>query len=184
MTDKEVLIDFYATYWQQVQKVLHDMPHAAITWSPNSDIHCIAVLGWHLGRSLDLLTVRLLRGQPSGHELWYTDGWCERMDYDPTGIGYGGFGNLAGYTPWDIDAIPLMTVSELLRYFNSAYDQLVAYLNEMIEEELGVISADMRHLEQTKYEWLRNFLNDGRQTLGTIKTMRSMWLHSQESLMR
>ena len=184
MTEKELLIDFYATYWQRVQTILHDMPRAAMTWTPNSDIRSIAILGWHLGRSLDLLTVRLLRGLPSEQELWHVAGWCERTGYDPTGIGYGGFGNLAGYAPWDVDGIPLLTVVELLDYFNAAYDQLMVYLTEMDVKELGEISADMRHLDQTKYEWLRNFLNDGRETLGTIRTMHRLWLLSQERLMR
>ncbi len=184
MIVNDVLIDFYTTYWQQVQATLAEMPNSAMAWAPQSDMHCVAVLGWHLARSLDLLAVRLLKGEDSGAELWHADGWREQTGYDPTGIGYGGFGNLAGYAPDDVDAIPLLTSAEISSYFNAAYDQLISYLRNTTAADLQKTSADLQHLNQTKYEWLRNFLNDGRETVGTIKTMRVMWQHHQERLLR
>ena len=175
MTDREVLIDFYITYWQKAHQILRHTPADALVWRPGGDLHCIAIYGWHLARSLDLLTVRLMVGNSAENELWFRNGWRDRTGYDPTDIGYGGFGNLSGYAPSEVDEVPLLTTDELVAYFESAHDQFISWMRTIDDSVLGELSADMQHHEQTRYEWVRNFLNDGRETLGTMRTIKKLW---------
>lgn len=176
MDAHDMLLDLFETYAALLRRALQDLPAAALVWRPDPQANNIAVTVWHMARALDLLTARLLDGRPSETELWFSAGWAARTGYDPRGLGWGGFGNLAGYTPEQVAAVPLLSAAELLEYFEQARAAFDAYLPTMAEQRLyGPVQGLALTPAPTAYAVIRNFLADGLGHVGEIRAIRAMW---------
>ena len=175
MTDKDILLDLFHNLAKVVHRTLKGMSLDALRWQPDDEANNIAVTAWHFSRAFDVFKVRILENQPQEAELWHTRGWTARTGYDPRGIGWGGFGNLGGYTQAEVEAVPILSADELLTYFDQAYEALVAYVSDLPAGALHQPAAGWPDASQTAYEWLRNLLVDSHEHMGEIKAIKAMW---------
>ncbi len=180
MTGREVLLDLLLHLLDQVRSVITGMSLDALQWQPDPQANNIGVTLWHIGRSLDVLRARVLEKRSSREELWYLRGWALRKRYDPTGLGFAGLGNLAGYTRAQVEALPALTADELLQYFGQACEALRVYLRDMPNDHLYRPPAGLPALPssaqapETTYLCIRDFLMDAYEHLGEIKAIKAM----------
>lgn len=181
MTDKEILLDLLEDFTGTLQWTGKNLSLAALGWQPGVEANSIGVTLWHIGRSFDVLKVRVLQNKPYAEELWHTCGWATKTGYDPHGIGFGGWGTLARFTQADVALIPLLTAGELLTYFGQTKEAFHTYFAGMSAEMLYQLPAgwpDALHTAYqpaTAYECIRNILMDTREHLGEIKALKAMW---------
>ena len=181
MTDKELLHDLLQDFAGTLWWTIHKLPLDALRWQPDDEANNIAITVWHISRSFDVLTVRALQNGQFTDEAWYTAGWAERTGYSPHGIGFAGWGTLAGFTQAEVKAIPILTADELLDYFGQVRDAFDTYLDEMPAESLYLPPIgwpDPSHLSyqpETACACIRAILMDTREHLGEIKAIKAMW---------
>lgn len=175
VTDKEVLLDLLHCIAGMVEWTLDGLAQDLLRWRPDKEANNIAVTVWHFSRAFDVFKVRLFENQPAEEELWHKCGWTAKTDYDPRGIGWGGFGNLAGYSLQEVDAVPMLTVDDLLAYFKQVHDALHEYLNDLPATALSEPAAGWSDEPRTVYEWLRSLIIDSLGHLGEIRAIRAMW---------
>ena len=175
MTDTEILLDLLNTLAGMVHGVLEGMPLGQLRWQPDEQANNIAVTLWHISRSFDVFRVRFFEAQPAEEELWHVRGWAARMHYDPRGIGWRGFGNLARYTKEEVDAVPELSVEELLVYFDQVHEAMVAYISGARHTVLYQRAIGFSRFSLTVYNWLRNLLVDSYGHVGEIKAIKAMW---------
>jgi len=175
MGEKEILLDLLQNYTTWRHRTVGDLSLDELTWQPDPQANNIAVTVWHVSRAFDLLKVLILEDQPPEHELWFTNSWAEKTGYNPIGLGHAGFGNLAGYTLAQVAAVPVLPADDLLAYFDQASSALYNYLaglpNEAIYQPIELSDGTTT----PAYTFIRNFLMDGREHLGEIKTIKAMW---------
>ena len=175
MTDTEILLDLLNTLAGMVHGVLEGMPLGQLRWQPDEQANNIAVTLWHISRSFDVFRVRFFEAQPAEEELWHVRGWVARMHYDPRGIGWRGYGNLARYTKEEVDAVPELSVEELLAYFDQVHEAMCMYVSGVSGTVLYQQAIGLPGLSLTVYNWLRNLLVDGCGHVGEIKAIKAMW---------
>lgn len=175
MNDKEVLLDLMHSFSRWVHSVVDGMSKDALSWQPDDDANCIAVTVWHFSRAFDILRVRVLENMPSEAELWFTQNWAASTGYDPRGLGWGGLGFLAEYTREEVEAVPILSADELMKYFDQTADALCDYLQKVPSEDLHRPAVGWLDQSDTAYEWLRHFMMDGLGHLGEIKAINAMW---------
>lgn len=181
MTDKEILFDLLDDFAGTLHWTIQTLPPAALYWQPDAAANSIGVTVWHIGRSFDVLRVRVLQNSAYTEEMWYVGGWAAKTGYDPHGIGFGGWGTLARFTQAEVAQIPPLTAAELLTYFAQAKDAFCAYFGAMPAQTLYQPPAgwpDVSHTTYqpaTAYECIRNILMDTREHLGEIKAIKARW---------
>lgn len=175
MTDKEVLLDLLYCFAGMLEWTLDGVTQDVVCWQPDQEANNIAVTVWHFSRAFDVFKVRLFENQPATDELWHKCGWAAKTDYDPRGIGWGGFGNLAGYSWQEVEAVPELTVGELLQYFQQVYDAMSTYLSDLPATALYEPAVGWSEGSRTVYEWLRALIADSFGHLGEIRAIKAMW---------
>lgn len=177
MDNKEILLDLIEDYSGCLHYVLADLPPEALYWRPDPQANHIALTVWHVSRAWDLLKVLVLEGCPPEDELWFTRGWAEKTGYNPLGLGFAGFGNLAGYSLEEAAAVPELPPTDLLAYFDQACEALTTCLSAGLPDLLDrpVLFPDQDEAYPA-YFFIRNFLMDAREHLGEIKAIKAMWL--------
>jgi len=179
MNYQDVLIDMLQHFALGLHRTIADLPQEALQWQPDSEANNIAVTVWHVCRALDVLKVKILENLPDQEQLWYARGWAARTNYDPAGLGVGGFGNLAGYTLEQVKQVPILSAGESLEYFDQVYEALNDYLTNLKTEALeqpppGWPGTSGPAPDQA-YDVLLMFLLDNREHLGEIKCIKAMW---------
>lgn len=181
MTDKEILLDLLDNFADALPWTIQSLLPATLCWQPDIEANNIGVTVWHIGRSFDVLKVRILQNRPYTEEVWHTHGWATKTGYDPRGIGFAGWGTLARFTRANVALIPLLTVEDLLPYFQQAKDALHSYVVAMAVDTLYQPPAGWPALSVTPYQpatayvCIRNILLDTREHLGEIKALKAMW---------
>ncbi len=175
MNDKEILLDILQSLAQRFHRTLDGASLPALGWQPDAEANNIAVTVWHVSRAFDLLQTRILEKQSPDAELWHTKGWAARTGYDPRGLGYGGFGNLAGYTQAEVAQVPILPADELLAYFDQTCKALRACLERLPSAALYEPAPGWPGQQQTAYTIIRNFLMDSLGHLGEIRAIKAMW---------
>ena len=186
MNHKDVLTDILQHFAFGLHRTITGLPKEALQWQPDLEANNISVTVWHICRALDVLKVKILENQPDQRQLWYAKGWASRTNYDPQGLGIGGFGNLSGYTLAQVKDVPILSTDEALEYFDQVYEALNDCLTNMNIETLeqppiGWPSAAGESPESV-YVVLIMFLMDTREHLGEIKTIKAMWNRKREKL--
>ena len=97
-TAKDVLLDLMDTYKRGILTSLEGLTTEALTFQPDDEANHIAVTIWHLSRIMDGLYVHRMFALEAEKELWFTQGWAERYNYDPRGKGSNKLGMLTGYS--------------------------------------------------------------------------------------
>lgn len=175
MNDKEILLDLLCEFSARVRRVLGVVPPEALGWQPDPEANSIALTVWHFSRAFDVLKVRVLENRPCDEELWYTRGWAARTGYDPRGLGWGGLGNLAGYTLEEARAVPVLPAESLIEYFDQVSGALQGCLEAMPAEALVQPAEGWPAGRQSAYECIRNFFMDALGHLGEIAAIGAMW---------
>lgn len=179
MNHKDVLIDMLQHFAYGLHRTIADLPKEALEWQPDLEANNIAVTVWHICRALDVLKVKILENQPDQKQLWYARDWASRTNYDPAGLGIGGFGNLGGYTLEQVKEVPILSAGELLEYFDQVYGALNEYLTNLkieVLEQSPIGWPSMAGLSpENVYVVLLMFLMDNREHLGEIKAIKAMW---------
>jgi hypothetical protein len=185
MNHKDVLIDMLQHFAYVLHRTITNLPMDALQWQPDSEANNIAVTVWHVCRALDVLKVKIIENKPDQSQLWHHMGWASKTNYDPSGLGVGGFGNLSGYTLDQVKAVPVLSASELLEYFDQVYEALNDYLTnlkvEALEESpMGWPSMTGTPAPENVYVVILMFLMDNREHLGEIKAIKAMWSRNHE----
>jgi DinB superfamily len=181
MTDKEILLDLLQDFAGTLQWTIHDLSPTALGWQPDMEANSIGVTVWHIGRSFDVLTVRVLQNRSYLEEVWQRGGWAAKTGYDPHGIGFGGWGTLARFTHAEVERIPILSAAELLTYFDQTTEAFRTYFVTIPAMMLYQPPAWWPDVSQTAYqpatayECIRNILMDTREHLGEIKALKAMW---------
>lgn len=180
MTDIEIILDLLSDLAERIHEEITGLSQDVLDWRPDSEANSIALTLWHIARAYDLLTVRLLDNRPADEELWHINGWRNKTGYDPRGIGWDGFGNLAGYTQEEVADVPIMSAADLLAYFDQAYNALCTRLGQMSSADFHQISAGFSEEGEINYFWVKNFMVDSREHLGEIKAIKAMWARKMQ----
>ena len=185
MNPKDVLTDMLENFAFSLHRTIMDLPKDALQWQPDPEANNIAVTVWHICRALDLLKVRIIENKPDQDQLWYATGWASRTNYDPAGLGFGGFGNLAGYTLDQVKAVPLLSAEESLEYFDQVCGAFSDYLANLKVEALEESPAGWPRMAgapapENVYVVILMFMLDNREHLGEIKAIRAMWYRTCE----
>ncbi len=168
MTGSDVLIDLLQTNQRFVHVLLDEIDKELLHWQHDDGANSIGVIVWHIARILDVFLVQKIEGRSAESELWHANGWAERTNYDPTGIGHDGWGNVIGYTIEEVAAIPQMDVATLLGYYDEVIDSVLAAFQ----------SATLYALvdeKRTAYSWLKAPLMDNIRHVGEIMAIKSSW---------
>jgi hypothetical protein len=175
MTDREILLDLFSKLARMVHRTLEGVSREQLGWQPDEEANSIAVTVWHFSRAFDVFRVRFFEDQPPEEELWRARGWAAQTHYDPRGVGRGGLGNLVDYTRAEVDAVPILSVDDLLAYFDQVYEALYAYISSVPTEALYQSAIGRPDKPLTTYEWLRNLLADSYGHVGEVKAIKAMW---------
>ncbi|MEZ4680967.1 MAG: DinB family protein [Caldilineaceae bacterium] len=170
MNAQEVLLDWLDTLATRVQEEIEDTTSPALDWRPDAQANSIALTVWHISRSWDILTTRVLQKEPVEQEIWHQAGWRQKTGYDPRGKGWDGVGNLAGYTQAEVAEIPAQSKADLLTYLHETHSAFHAAIGNVTSEALVEVVED-----QSRYDWISNFIRDGYEHLGEIKAINAMW---------
>jgi DinB superfamily len=170
MNAQEVLLEWLDTLAARLQEEIEDTADPALAWRPDTEANNIALTIWHISRSWDILTTRVLQAAPVEQEIWHQAGWRQKTGYDPRGKGWDGVGNLAGYTQAEVAEVPAQTKDELLTYLQQAHVAFRSAISNVTSEALVEIVED-----QSRYDWISNFIRDGYEHLGEIKAIKAMW---------
>ncbi len=119
--------------------------------------------------------INILENRDSEEELWFTSSWARLTGYDPRGLGWGGFGFLAGYTREEVEVIPKLSADDLVKYFDLTVEALCDYIQKVPAEDLYRPAAGWPDTSDTAYEWIRHFLMDSLGHLGEIRAINAMW---------
>ena len=127
-----------------------------------------------MARIFDVFLTQQAKGDTSGDECWFHNGWAEQTGYDPHGIGQNGWGMLTGYTQEEVAAMPLLTKEQVLGYLDEVYNTVKAYLVSMSIEKLQTPGSgfDGRY---TKYQCIQMALLDNVRHLGEIFAIDVRW---------
>lgn len=172
LTSKESLIDFMDTYKRGVHSSLEGLSPEALAWQPDPEANSIAVTVWHLGRVMDNVKTTRMDAADRSEELWHKNGWAEKYDYDPHGLGDGGTGILTGFSIEEMLAVPVMSRDDMLAYFDQCFDSIYDFLEKSTPEDLA---ENIPNSERSFFFWIKICIVDGTRHTGELLALRSMW---------
>lgn len=175
MNEKDVLLDLLKSFSSLARYVLGDLDLQAISWQPDSEANHISHTMWHISRSFDILKTRCLEDRPITDEVWFSQGWLAKTGYDPRGIGWNESGNLAGYNPEEVQAVPVLSSPELISYLDAVLQEMTDYLGGVDLHVLHLTAPGVNQPAKTRYEWIWNFLIDSIMHLGEVKAIAAMY---------
>lgn len=174
MTGQGLLLDLLENFHAPLHRAIDGLGNKVFEWRPDEGANNIRLTIWHISRSYDVLKTRILEGQNPELELWHVNGWKQKTEYDPRGIGFAGFGNLTGYNLAEVNAIPSMSTQELLLYFDQCWQALLNFLIALPEIELMNLIL-FEGVSFPAYVYIRGFLMDAYEHLGEIKAIKAMY---------
>ena len=171
---KDVLLDLMDTYKRGIHASIDGLSPEALTFQPDPDANHIAVTIWHLARVMDGLYVHRMCALDADREVWFTDGWADKYKYDPRGKGSNKLGMLTGYSVEEMKAVPVMSLADMLAYFDATHQKMVDFLNETTDEKLQEL-APGSDPKREFYFWVKISIIDGTRHTGEIQAIRAMW---------
>lgn len=173
MNDLELLIEWLTDVPTDTRQNIENLSEAELAWQPDPEANSIGVTVWHYSRWLDLLGIRMLQDRPQSEEQWFTRGWATQTNYDPSGIGYEGYGAITGYSIEEMLAIPNMPADKLLTYLDQVCNTLVEQLEALPAGGLHQPAPGLGG-ERTPYNWIKPILKGALRHLGEIETLKSL----------
>ena len=174
MNVNDVLIDLLEDNRRRLHRGLGIMSDNCLLWRPEPGANSIAITIWHMARILDVFLTQQAKGDTSGQECWFRNGWAERTGYDPRGLGQNGWGMLAGYSQEEVAAMPQLSRDQVVDYLDEVYDTVKEYLAGITPENLQTPGAgfDGRY---TIYQCIQMALLDNVRHLGEIYAIEASW---------
>ncbi|NUO58253.1 MAG: DinB family protein [Hamadaea sp.] len=173
----DTVVDLFATWLDElagaVRHRFQDLPDDAVAYRPDPGGNSVGVTLWHFTRWLDLLTHQAWRAEPVSGEVWHRNGWAARTGYDPTGLGFQGYGVVTGFTVEEVDAVPFLTSSQLLAYFSEVTDSLRAELRGLTTGQLHEPAPGLGG-QRSRYSWLAPVLQGSFGHIGEIDALLAM----------
>jgi DinB family protein len=173
MNDNEIVMDLLSELVRQTGVSIRSLTHDELTWQPDPHGNNIAVTVWHYTRWWDILAVRAFQNKPAEEELWFTRGWYEQTRYDPRGIGVGGLGALTGYTWAEVEAVPILSATELMQYLDMSMQAMLAFLHALPEGGLFQIAPGLGG-NRTYYDWIKEIGTGSFRHVGEIQTLKAL----------
>ncbi|MEM7028660.1 MAG: DinB family protein [Chloroflexota bacterium] len=175
-TNQALILDLIEDFIEGTHDVIKNLSLAALQWRADAEANSIGLTMWHVSRVFDVFKTRLLEGKSPDEELWHINGWRDKTGYDPRGIGWDGFGNLAGYTQAEVAMVPILPSDDQLAYFDEVATALLDWLKQTSDEALQQRSIGFPQEEMSSYQWLKfGILIDTREHLGEMKALKAMW---------
>ena len=177
MTDVELLAEWIEDLRKDVRRVIEELPPEALDWQPDAEANSIGLTVWHVSRWLDLLAVRVFQNRAQSEEQWFTRGWAEKYQYDPSGLGLAGLGALTGYTLDQARAVPPIRGADLIVYLEQVVSTLAALLRALPEGSLHELAPGLQEIRpgRTRYDWVKPVLQGILGHLGEIVAIRAMY---------
>jgi 8-oxo-dGTP diphosphatase len=170
----DVLIDLLDDNRRRLGRTLDRLDPAALHWRPEREANSIALAIWHMGRLMDVFVTRMARGALAEEECWFREGWAERTNYAPRGLGRDGWGSLNDYTHEQVDGVPRLTPEESLGYLDDVYRAVKAYLLETPNSELQRPAPGFGG-RFSRYQCIQMALMDNVRHLGEIMALKARW---------
>jgi len=126
-TFKEAIRSGLEEYLQGLKTAIEGLTPAEARWQPTVHTNHIAWLVWHMARVEDRWVGRYLRGTT---EVWTADGWADRFGMDPESNGF-------GQTIEEVRAMPEISLTDLMAYFDAVRAVTRRYLDQAKEEDLS-----------------------------------------------
>lgn len=171
MNEIELLAELIEDLFHDLQPEIQPLSVEDLDWQPYREANSIGVTVWHIARGLDFLATRVLQGKPAEDELWHIHGWREKTNYDPRGIGYGGWGVLTGYTWEEVLAIPDLNGGELLDYLEDACQNAASQVRKLTPESAHRPAESLLDGKLTYYHWIKEFYKGFQAHVGEIVAM-------------
>ena len=111
-TFKDAVSSGFDEYQERLRVAIEGLTSAELRWQPTMHTNHIAWLVCHMARVEDAWISRLQQGSA---QVWTAEGWADRFQMDPVGIG-------SGDTSEDIREMPEIPLSDLMAYFNAVRD--------------------------------------------------------------
>jgi uncharacterized damage-inducible protein DinB len=124
---KEAIRSALEEYLDALRKVIDGLTLAEARWQPTPHTNHIAWLVWHMARVEDVWVNRRLGGSA---EVWVADGWASRFGMDSESAG-------AGQTIEQVRAMPDVSLSDLMAYFDAVRALTRQYFDRVTEEDLS-----------------------------------------------
>jgi len=124
---KEAIRSAFEEYLDALRKAIDGLTRAEARWQATLHTNHIAWLVWHMARVEDAWVNRRLRGTT---EVWVTDGWAGRFGMDTESVG-------AGQTLEQVRAMPDVSLSDLMLYFDAVRALTRQYFDQVTDEDLS-----------------------------------------------
>lgn len=185
MDDIELLAEWVQDLAHDVRHEIKSLSPEELAWQPDAQGNSIGVTVWHFSRWLDFLLVRGFLNQPPEAEQWHTNGWREKTGYDPRGIGYQGWGALTGYRWDEVQAVPTLSVDDLLDYLDQTalamHDYILALSPEHLHQPIAGLGGGgpwyalrFGGTTGTVYQWLKIVIKGSLRHLGEIQAFKAI----------
>ena len=123
---KEAIRSGLEEYLQQLQRAIEGLTPAEARWQPTDHTNHIVWLVWHMARVEDRWVNQVLRGTT---EVWIAEGWAKRFNMAPEGSG-------AGQTIEEVRAMPDISLTDLMAYFEAVRAVTRQYLDQATDADL------------------------------------------------
>jgi len=174
MRDIDMMIDLLEAQYNGMNRDVAELEDATVHWRPDPAANSIGLTIWHLGRVADFVLSKRIEGREPDQQRWFRNQWVEKTGYDPSGIGAGGMGILTGYDQAEVTAVPVMSVDDLLGYYNEVYEDLLDHLKGLPDGGLDT-AVPGEGEQKSVYFWCRVILIDATRHLGEIQALKAMW---------
>ena len=125
-TFKEAIGSGLEEYLQELQRAIEGLTPDEARWQANDHTNHIAWLVWHMARVEDRWVNQVLRGTT---EVWIAGGWAKRFNMAPEGSG-------AGQTIEEVRAMPDISLTDLMAYFEAVRAVTRQYLYQVTDADL------------------------------------------------
>lgn len=178
MNELELFAELIDDLTKDLRPVIEPLTVEELKWQPGEQANSIGVTLWHIGRGLDVLRMHILQNEPAENELWHSMGWCDRLGYDPRGVGYAGLGMLTGYTWEEVQAIPAMSAADLLAYLDQTCAAASAQLRNMGSDTAKQPVPWLMEGKLSYFDWIKLLYKDFQSHCGEILAIKSLMARS------
>lgn len=150
-------------YLTDLKMRLEGLSEAELRWQATLESNSIVWLVWHMARVEDGWINGSLAG---GESVWDSGGWAERTGINSEGSGY-------GQTADEVRAMPAVSVTDLVEYFDAVRAATFAVIDGISDGELS--NSFSRGGRSVTWSWiLGHVLAEEAQHLGQIRFIRGM----------
>lgn len=165
MTDfKDVIKSGLTEFLDGLKKAVDGLAPVELRWQPTLFSNPILWIVWHMARVEDRWVNRVLRG---GVELWISDSWHRKFGMTEEAHGFAD-------TIEQVRALPEVTMSDLLNYFDAVRQSTLAHLERMTPPDLETTYPHPRRKGITGTWILGHLLVEESQHLGQVAYVRGI----------